>query len=149
MKKYYLVGVPVTFLIIFNLGYVFHDILLGEWLHSKEAAISRDEYIIPAIAFAFLCYASIQSFLLPIFHFYSESKNQWGIFKTALVFGSLIGFLWDALQGGIIEYATFNMPIEVVFVDSGFHVLEGIYTALILAFFYQKFVLKKAVTQAI
>jgi len=142
MKKYYLVGVPVTFIIVFNLGYVFHDILLGEWLHSKEADITREEYIIPAIALVFFLYSSIQAFLLHIFHFYTSNKHKWGIYKTALVFGALIGFLWDALQGGIIEYATFNMPIEVVFVDSGFHILEGAYTAIILAFFYSKYNLK-------
>ncbi|MDH4091029.1 MAG: hypothetical protein OEV74_02505 [Cyclobacteriaceae bacterium] len=139
MKKYYLIGIPLTFIVIFNLGYVFHDLLMGTWLHEKEAAISRESYIIPAIALAFLLYSIIQSFLLPIFYFYAKTQYNWGIFKTAIAFGALIGFLWDALQGGIIEYATFNMPIEVVFVDSGFHVVEGIYTAVILAFFYSKF----------
>lgn len=140
MKKYYFVGVTVTFLVVFNLGYVFHDLLMGEWLHEKEALISRTHYIIPAIAVAFIFYTIIQSLLLPIFYFYTQEKHGWGIYKTALVFGGLIGFLWDALQGGIIEYATFNMPLEVVFVDSGFHVVEGMYTAMILAFFHDKYV---------
>lgn len=139
MKKYYLIGIPVTFLIVFNLGYVFHDLLLGDWLHQKEAAISRTEYIIPAIALAFFIYSIIQAILLPIFHYYASVMWQWGIYKTALVFGMLIGLLWDSLQGGIIEYATFNMPLEVVFVDSGFHIIEGAYTTLILALFYSKF----------
>jgi len=139
MKKYYLIGTTVTFLIIFNLGYVFHDLLMGDWLHEKETEIIRTEYIIPAIAIAFLFYSIIQAFLLPIFHFYTHTKYGWNIYKTALVFGSLIGFLWDALQGGIIEYATFNMPLEVVAVDSSFHLLEGAYTALILAYFYKKY----------
>lgn len=143
MKKYYLVGIPVTFLLVFNFGYVFHDLLMGSWLHQKEAAISRTEYIIPAIALAFLFYTVIQSFLLTVFHFFAKSKYQWGIYKTALFFGGLIGFLWDALQGGLIEYATFNMPLEVVFVDSSFHIIEGMYTALTLAFFYKKFYLIK------
>ena len=139
MKKYYLLGIPVTFLVVFNLGYVFHDILLGAWLHEKEALVSREAYIIPAIALAFVFYVSIQAYLLPIFFFYAKAHYQWSIYKTALVFGGLVGFLWDALQGGIIEYATFNIPLEVFFVDSGFHVLEGMYTAVILAFFLHKF----------
>jgi hypothetical protein len=142
MKKYYFIGIPITFFIVFNLGYVFHDLLLGSWLHEKEEAISRKEYIIPAIALAFFLYSIIQAILLPIFHFYTSTKYGWSIYKTALSFGLLIGFLWDALQGGIIEYATFLMPIEVVLVDSSFHTLEGAYTALILAFFYNKFSLK-------
>jgi len=145
LKKYYLAGITTTFAIIFNLGYIFHDILMGDWLHSKQAAITREEYSIPAIAFTFILYSSIQAYLLPIFHYYTSSKYKWGIYKTAFIFGALIGFLWDALQGGIIEYATFKMPIEVVFVDSGFHIIEGAYTALILAFFYSKFNLKSKI----
>ena len=42
----------------------------------------------------------------------------------------------------IIEYATIKMPLEVVFVDSGFHLLTGAYTGAILAYFYKKFYLK-------
>lgn len=144
MKKYYLIGVSCTFLLIFNLGYVFHDVLMGSWLHEKEAAISREHYIIPAIAIAFLLYTMIQAYLLPVFYFYAKAKHQWSIYKTAAAYGALVGFLWDALQGGIIEFATFKMPIEVVFVDSSFHMLEGVYTALILAFFYNKFVNKNS-----
>jgi hypothetical protein len=139
MKKYYLIGIPITFLFIFNLGYVFHDLLMGNWLHEKEALISREEYIIPAIALAFFLYSCIQAFLLPIFYYYAKAHYQWSIYKTSIIFGGLIGFLWDALQGGIIEYATFKMPLEVVFVDSSYHTIEGIFAALILAFFYSKF----------
>lgn len=143
MNKYYLVGVTVTYLIISSLGYVFHDILMHDWLHEKESAIIREEYILPGIAIAFFFYTIIQAFLLHVFYFYAKSKHNWSIYKTALIFGALIGFLWDALQGGIIEYATFKMPIEVVFVDSTFHVIEGAYTAMILAFFYNKFIIQK------
>ena len=139
MKKYYLIGIPLTFLVVFNLGYVFHDLLLGEWLHEKEALISRDEYIIPAIGLAFLIYVGIQARLLPIFHFYANARYGWSITQTAVVFGATIGFLWDALQGGIIEYATFHMPLEVVLVDSSFHTIEGIYTAVLLSIFYKRF----------
>ena len=92
-----------------------------------------------AIAIAFFLYTVIQSYLLHVFYFYTKSHFNWSIYKTALVFGALVGFLWDTLQGGIIEYATFKMPIEVVFVDSAFHTIEGIYCAMILAFFYSKF----------
>ncbi|MDA0195893.1 MAG: hypothetical protein O2887_17615 [Bacteroidetes bacterium] len=139
MKKYYIVGVLVTFIVVFNLGYVFHDLLLGSWLHEKEAAVSREEYIIPVIALAFFIYSCILAYLLPIFHFYARTYYKWEIYKTAMVFGGLIGFLWDALQGGMIEYATFNIPVEVFLVDSSYHVFEGVYTSLLLAFFYSKY----------
>ena len=46
-----------------------------------------------------------------------------------------MGIIFDALQGGIIEVATFNMPFVVFVVDSGYHVLvEGSMAGLVLAF---------------
>jgi len=49
---------------------------------------------------------------------------------------------WDGLQGGMIEVATFKMPAIVFWDDSGYHAFEGILTALILSFFYKKYVMK-------
>ena len=54
--------------------------------------------------------------------------------STAIRFGILMGFVWDALQGGIIEVATFKMPFMVFVVDSGYHVfVEGTLAGVILA----------------
>ncbi len=60
MKKYYLIGIISTYIIVFNLGYVFHDLLMGEWFHEKEALIMRDAIIVPAVAVAFIFYVAIQ-----------------------------------------------------------------------------------------
>jgi hypothetical protein len=43
----------------------------------------------------------------------------------------------------MIEVATFKMPAIVFWVDSGYHTTEGILTAIILSFFYRKFVLTR------
>ena len=56
-----------------------------------------------------------------------------------VVFGAIIGFFWDGLQGGTIGVATFKMPAIVFWVDSSDHTAEGIVTALILSFFCRKF----------
>lgn len=141
MRRYYGWGVVVTFAVIFNLGYVFHDVLMGDWLHEKEAQISRDTYIIPAIAIAFFLYVLIQAYLLPIFFFFAKATYGWSLTRTAITYGALLGFLWDALQGGLIEFATFRMPWEVVAVDSSYHVVEGVITAWVLSLFYKRFVL--------
>lgn len=58
MKKYFIVGSLVAFIVIFNLGYVFHEIIMG--------------------------------------NFFREYK--WSLTKTAVIFGAMIGFLWDGLQ---------------------------------------------------
>ena len=142
MKKYFVIGTLVTFLVIFNLGYVFHEILMGDFFRKEINDIQRENYIIPVNAVAFIIYIIIQAYLLHIFYSFSKDNYGWSVTKTAIIFGALIGFLWDGLQGGMIEVATFKMPAIVFWVDSGYHTFEGVVTALILSFFYKKFIIK-------
>ena len=144
MKKYYLVGSLVTFVVIFNLGYVFHEIIMGSFFKEQIGSIQRETYIIPLIAVAFVLYIAFQSYFLPVYYEYASKNYNWSLTKTAVVFGAIIGFLWDGLQGGMIEVATFKMPAIVFWYDSGYHTLEGILAALILSFFYKRLVLKKS-----
>ena len=142
MKKYYWIGVTITFFIIFNLGYVFHDILAGNFFKEHIGDIQREEYIIPYIAICFLLYTIFQAYFLPIYYEYTTKKYGWNLTKTAIIFGAIIGFFWDGLQGGLIEVATFKMPLIVFIIDSSYHTIEGILTAFILSKFYTYFVLK-------
>lgn len=139
MKKYFLIGGFVTFVIIFNLGYVFHEIIVGDFFRKQIGDLQRESYVIPLIAIAFILYIAFQAYFLPIYFNHTSKVYRWGLVKTAIVFGSITGIFWDGLQGGIIEVATFKMPFIVFVYDSGYHTLEGILTALILAFFYTRF----------
>jgi hypothetical protein len=139
MKKYYWIGVSVTFFVIFNLGYVFHEIIAGDFFKQHIGAIQRDAYIIPYIAICFLLYTLFQAYFLPIYYNFTSVKYGWSLTKTALIFGSIIGLFWDGLQGGLIEVATFKMPLIVFFYDSSYHAFEGILTALLLSLFYKRF----------
>jgi hypothetical protein len=141
MKKYFLIGGSIAFIIIFNLGYVFHEIIMGNFFKEYIGAIQRDSYIIPLIALAFILYVAFQAYFLPVYFDYASKWYKWSLNKTAIIFGAVVGFFWDGLQGGIIEVATFKMPMIVFWYDSGYHTFEGILTALILAFFYKRFVL--------
>ena len=143
MKKYYVAGGLITFFIIFNLGYVFHELIMGDFFKAQIGAIQRDAYIIPLIAFSFILYIAFQAYFLPIFFDYTSKKYNWGLTKTAFVFGTITGFFWDGLQGGMIEVATFKMPAIVFWYDTGYHTAEGTLTALLLSYFYKRFVLKK------
>jgi len=142
MKKYFLIGGLITYTVIFNLGYVFHEIIMGSFFKEQIGAIQRESYIIPLIALAFILYVIFQAYFLPIYYEYAAKKYNWSLGKTALVFGAITGFFWDGLQGGIIEVATFKMPMIVFWYDSGYHTVEGIITALLLSSFYKRFVLK-------
>jgi hypothetical protein len=112
--------------------------LHGDWFHEKIGDISRDQYIIPVIAIAFLLYTIIQAYLFPIFYSYTSTHYRWSPIKTGIIFGGLLGFLWDGLQGGMIEYATMHMPFEVFVVDSTYHVFEGCLAGGILAVVYKR-----------
>jgi len=144
MKRYFLIGGIVTFIVIFNLGYVFHEIIMGSFFKEQIGAIQREIYIIPLIALAFILYTAFQAYFLPVYFEYASKKYNWSLTKTAIIFGAIVGFFWDGLQGSIIEVATFKMPMIVFWYDSSYHTLEGVITALILAFFYKKFALKGA-----
>jgi hypothetical protein len=142
MKKYFLLGGAAAFLVIFNLGYVFHEIVMGEFFKTTIGVIQRENYIIPLIAIAFLLYTGFQAYMLPIYYAYSKEHYGWSLTKTAVVFGAIVGFFWDGLQGGIIEVATFKMPMIVFWYDSLYHTGEGVFMSLILSVFFRKFALK-------
>jgi hypothetical protein len=144
MKKYYLIGGIVTFIIIFNLGYIFHEIIMGNFFKEQIGAIQRESYIISLIALAFVLYIAFQAYFLSVYFEYTSKKYNWGLYKTAIIFGAVVGFFWDGLQGGMIEVATFKMPGIVFWYDSSYHTFEGVLTAIILAWFYQKFGLKNS-----
>jgi len=114
----------------FNLGYVFHDLLMGEWFHAREP-FAREHFDVALIALAFAVYSVVLAHLFPIYRRHFSHRPAW---QVGLGFGWMMGVMFDALQGGIIEIATFQMPLEVFFVDSGYHVfVEGSLAGLILA----------------
>lgn len=131
-KKFLTISTIILFLVLFNVGYVFHELIMGDWFRVQEAAIARENYVIPYIAIAFLVYSFLLSYFYAIYvHYYSGAAR----IPTALRFGILMGIIFDALQGGIIEVATFKMPFVVFVVDSGYHVfVEGSMAGLVLAF---------------
>lgn len=134
MKKYILPSLA-SFVVIFNLGYVFHEIIVFDYFKTHIGAISRENYIIPLIALAFITYTSIQSYLIPIFIKHHSNLSPGAV---GLRYGALLGFLWDGLQGGIIEVATFKMPISIFFIDSSYHTFEGALSGFIIAKLYMK-----------
>ena len=66
----------VAFLVIFNLGYVFHEIVAHDFMAERIGEITRSSYIIPLIALSFAVYVAILVYLYPIFLAYNEPR--WG-----------------------------------------------------------------------
>lgn len=136
MSRFQALATLVVFFVLFNLGYVFHDLTLGPWFHEQEHEIAREEFIVPLVGLAFFVYAAILAHLFPIYRRAYADRTVWSV---GLRFGILMGVVFDALQGGIIEYATFKMPFVVFVVDSSYHVfVEGSVAGLLLAWSYQR-----------
>ena len=126
----------VAFLVIFNLGYIFHEIVVHDFMATRIGAITRSSYIIPLIALSFALYVAILVYLYPIFlAFY---RHRWHPIAIGSWMGGLFGFLWDGLQGGLIEVATFRMPFSVFVVDSTYHTVEGILAGTLIALVFAK-----------
>ena len=126
----------VAFLVIFNLGYLFHEILAHDFMTARIGAITRSSYIIPLIALSFALYVAILVYLYPIFLTYYQ--HRWHPIAIGSWMGGLMGFLWDSFQGGLIEVATFRMPASVFLVDSSYHTVEGVLAGTLIAMVFGK-----------
>ena len=137
MNKRLVLGGVVAFLVTFNLGYVFHEILAADFLKASfGAGVQREVYVIPVIALAFVIYCALMASTYPIFFSYFSERRGYSKLKTGLLQGLLFGFLWDSLQGGIIEYATYNVGLPAMLVDSAYHTLEGAVAGTIIGALY-------------
>jgi hypothetical protein len=131
-------GAVVAFVVIFNLGYVFHEVIARSFFKASFGpGVQREPYIIPVIAFAFVVYVALLALAYPVAHLYFAEKRGWSRVATGAILGLYCGFLWDALQGGIIEYATYNVSLAAMLVDSAYHTVEGMIAGSILGFYYR------------
>jgi len=135
-EKYFLIGGLVSFAVIFNLDMSSTKLSWAIFLNNISGN-SKESYIIPLIAIGICTYIAFQAYFLPIYFEYTSGKYHWGLTKTALYLEPL-SFFWDGLQGGMINCYFLKCPL-CFWYDSGYHTVEGIVTALLLAFFYKKF----------
>jgi hypothetical protein len=138
MNKRLALGAFVAFVVIFNLGYVFHEIVAASFLRAGFGpGVQRGQYIIPVIALAFAIYVTLMALAYPVAHLYFSTTRGWSRVATGALLGLFMGFLWDALQGGIIEYATYNVSLPAMLVDSAYHTVEGVLAGSIIGWFYR------------
>lgn len=133
MTKRLVLGGFAAYIVIFNLGYVFHEILCASFFKASFGpGVQRSAYIIPVIALAFAIYVTLMCLAYPVAHLYFAEKRGWSRVATGAVLGLFCGFLWDSLQGGIIEYATYNVSLAAMLLDSTYHTLEGVLAGTII-----------------
>jgi hypothetical protein len=138
MNKRLALGGLAAFVVIFNLGYVFHEILFAGFFKAAFApGMQRTAYIIPVIAGAFVVYVTLLCLAYPVAHLYFAEKRGWSRVATGALLGLFCGFLWDSLQGGIIEYATYNVSLAAMLLDSSYHTLEGVLAGSIIGAIYR------------
>lgn len=132
MSERRIVAWMVVFLVIFNLGFIFHEIIAADFFARNIGHLTRERYIIPLVALSFAVYSAYLVYLYPMF--YERYADRLGSLAAGALMGGLIGFLWDGLQGGLIEVATFTMPMSVFVVDSAYHMVEGVLAGVLVAF---------------
>jgi len=138
MNKRLVVGAVVAFAVIFNLGYLFHEVLAAPFFKASFGpGVQRTAYIIPVIALAFALYVTLMALAYPVAHLYFSEKRGWSRLATGAVLGVFCGFLWDALQGGLIEYATYNIALPAMLLDSAYHTVEGALAGTIIGAIYR------------
>jgi hypothetical protein len=138
LNKRLLLGAFLAFVVIFNLGYVFHEIVAADFLMAGfGAGVQRAQYLIPVIALAFAIYVALLALAYPVVHLYFAERRGWSRVATGALLGLFCGFLWDALQGGIIEYATYNVSLAAMLVDSVYHTAEGTLAGSIIGAVYR------------
>lgn len=138
MNKRLVLGAVVAFIVIFNLGYVFHEILFANFFKANFGpGVQRAEYNIPVIFLAFVLYTTLMALAYPVAHLYFSERRGWSSLATGAILGLFCGFLWDFLQGGIIEYATYNVSLAAMLVDSTYHTLEGVLAGSIIGAIYR------------
>ena len=131
-------GAAVTFAVIFNVGYVFHEMLAaGFFKAGLGPGVQRAEYIVPVVALAFAIYVVMMTAAYPVVHAYFVTGRGWSKPAAGALLGAFCGVLWDSLQGGIIEYATYNVGLGVMLGDSAYHAVEGTLAGVLTAAFYR------------
>ena len=129
-----LIGAGIAWALIFNVGYVFHEILAAPFFKASFGpGVQRDSYVIPVIALAFAIYVAMQALAYPVVHAYFVTGRGWSRVRAGALLGLYCGVLWDALQGGLIEYATYHVELGAMLVDSSYHAVEGVLTGVIIA----------------
>jgi hypothetical protein len=137
MNKRLVLGGVLAFIVIFNLGYVFHELLAASFFRASFGpGVQRSSYVIPVIFLAFVLYVTLMTLAFPVAHRYFVEDRGWSKLATGALLGAYCGFLWDALQGGIIEYATYNVSLAAMLVDSSYHLVEGILCGSIIGACY-------------
>ena len=138
MVKRLAAGALLAFVVIFNLGYVFHEVVAADFLRAGFGpGVQREHYLIPVIALAFAIYVGLMAAAYPVAHAYFSERRGLSRVATGALLGLFCGFLWDALQGGIIEYATYNVSLAAMLVDSTYHTLEGVLAGSLIGLVYR------------
>ena len=131
-------GAALAFVVIFNLGYVFHEVLAADFFKTSFApGMQRAEYLVPVIALAFAIYVTLMALAYPVFHLYFAEHRGWSKVATGAVLGLFCGVLWDSLQGGIIEYATYHVQLSAMLLDSSYHAVEGVLAGTLIGLLYR------------
>jgi len=76
VNKRAIVGAVVAFLVIFKVGYVFHEILAAKLFHDGLGpGVQRASYFVPVIFVCFAIYFVLMAMTYPVFYEYFAERR--------------------------------------------------------------------------
>ena len=129
MKTNRLLGLAGAFVVMFRLGGLWHQVLMGDHYAAILPSVSRAEPSMVVVACGYLITAAVMAFIFPIGY-----KGGSGI-AEGLRFGAVIGLLWW-LPANVVLSGVYEITVASALVDGVWHIAEGAAGGVVIGVLY-------------
>ena len=105
------------FVVMFVLGFLWHQIIMGDFYDNQMSQVLRVELRIPFVILGYIVLAFLMAYVYPM------GYQGGSPLKEGLRFGVLIGLIW-VLPHGLVALGTENITVAGGLVDAIWHVVE-------------------------
>ena len=113
-----LMGAVGAFVVMFGLGGLWHQVLMGDYYAAILPTVARAEPDLVVVGLGYLLTAAVMVFIFPIGY-----QGGSGV-AEGLRFGAVIGLLWW-LPANIILSGVYETTLASALVDGVWHIAEG------------------------
>ena len=129
MKTNRLLGLAGAFVVMFGLGGLWHQVLMGDHYAAILPSVSRAEPNMVVVACGYLITAAVMAFIFPIGY-----KGGSGV-AEGLRFGAVIGLLWW-LPANVVLSGVYEITVASALVDGVWHIAEGAAGGVVIGVLY-------------
>ena len=129
MKANRLLGLVGAFAVMFGLGGLWHQVLMGDYYAAIMPSVIRADPNLFAIGCGYLITAAVMAFVFPIGY-----KGGSGV-AEGLRFGAVIGLLWW-LPANVVLSGVYDTSVASGLVDGVWHIAEGAAGGVVVGVLY-------------